>query len=89
MLRSTGFGGIMDSFEQEIYSSEGYEFMVLPKYDEFYRPLLICLSDMQPHKMREVISFCADYFSLSDSERNASTTSGASVLATRVSWART
>jgi restriction system protein len=62
--------------------------MAIPKYDEIMLPLLRLLADGQPHHQRDLATQIADYFKLTEEERNLllpSTTS--TYIRNRTGWA--
>lgn len=66
------------------------ERMAIPKYDEMYRPFLECLSDMQPHKSKDVRDAIAARLSVSDADREELLPSGRqAVFNNRVGWTQT
>ena len=63
--------------------------MPVPKYNEFFPTFLSFLGDGQEHSIKEIRSYCADSFHLSDEDRNATISSGRNLLIDRVGWAKT
>ena len=63
--------------------------MAVPKYNEFFGPLLQCLADGATHTNKEIREFCADSYALSAEDRNAKLESGQNLLRNRVGWAKT
>ena len=61
--------------------------MAVPKFYEFFISILTFLSDSQEHNIKDVYSYCSEYFNLSDEDIKAILPSGANMLRTRVSWA--
>jgi len=52
------------------------EKMAIPKYDEMYRVFLSYLSDMKPHRSKEVRDAIAAHLSVSETERQEVLPSG-------------
>lgn len=63
--------------------------MPIPKYFEFFAPVMECLKDGAPHSSKETLEYCATYYKLSAEERSEKLQSGQSILSNRVGWART
>lgn len=64
--------------------------MAVPDYQTFMRPLLLLAADGDEHGVSNVIAKLAEQFCLSEEDRSQLLPSGlATVLANRVSWART
>ncbi|EHM40765.1 restriction endonuclease [Anaeroglobus geminatus] len=64
--------------------------MAIPAYDEFYGVILALLSDGKVHNSRETIKHCAEAFRLDEEDKSAMLPSDRkTILANRVSWART
>lgn len=64
--------------------------MAIPRYDEFFGPVLRFLSDGKVRESGEMLSALADEFNLTDEERRQLLPSGRSrVLNGRIGWART
>lgn len=64
--------------------------MAVPKYNEFMKPLLVCLSDGEIHKSKEIQQDLAEYFHLTDEERQELLPgSGQLVYKNRIGWAST
>lgn len=64
--------------------------MAIPKYNEFMPTIITCLSDGNRHTTKELITFCANAFQLTEEERQRRLPTGRqSVLANRVGWAKT
>ena len=61
--------------------------MAVPRFDEFFVPILKFLSDGLKHSTKEIYDYCADSFSLSSEDRRATLSSGANMLRDRVHWA--
>lgn len=68
---------------------KGDVFMPIPKYYEFFAPVMECLKDSKPHLSKETLDYCANYYKLSTEERSEKLQSGQSILSNRVGWART
>ena len=62
--------------------------MAIPKYDELFTPVLLCLKDGNEHKFKEIVAYCSDYSNLTDDEKATTTSSGQVLIANRVGWAR-
>ena len=62
--------------------------MAIPKFDEFFVPILTLLSDNNAHTTREIYDYCAESFKLTEDDRNFPMPSGGNMLMTRVSWAK-
>lgn len=63
--------------------------MPIPKYFEFFAPVMECLKDGENHSAKETIQFCANYYNLSIEEQNEKLESGQTIVSNRVGWART
>lgn len=64
--------------------------MTIPRYDEFFVPMLRILSDGKIHASGEMLTLLADEFAVTEGERSRLLPSGRSrVLNGRISWART
>jgi restriction system protein len=64
--------------------------MAVPDYQSFMRPLLVLAADGNEHGIKDAIDCLARQFGLSDEDRSEVLPSGLStVLANRVSWAKT
>lgn len=64
--------------------------MVLPKYNELMKPLLLVISDGEVHAFNEVIATLAQKLNLSDEDLKEKLPSGnQSVFKNRVGWAKT
>ena len=63
--------------------------MSIPKYFEFFAPVMECLKDGEPRSSKETIEYCATYYNLSAEECCEKLQSGQSILSNRVGWART
>lgn len=64
--------------------------MAIPKYYEFFPPIMEVLSDGQVHHFKEVRDYCIKYYSLTDEEQQEMLPSGKkSYVNDRVSWAKT
>lgn len=63
--------------------------MALPKYDEFYRPVLNALQDGKSHSMKEVRNSIAQTLHLTEQDLSETLSNGSSVYAGRVGWAKT
>ena len=63
--------------------------MPIPKYYEFFAPVMECLKDGKPHSSKETLDYCANYYKLSADELGEKLQSGQSILSNRVGWART
>lgn len=63
--------------------------MSIPKYYEFFSPVMECLKDGKQHTSKETLDYCADYYKLTPSELNEKLQSGQTILSNRVGWART
>ena len=63
--------------------------MPIPKYYEFFAPVMECLKDGTPRSSKETLEYCAAYYKLSTEERSEKLQSGQSILSNRVGWART
>lgn len=53
--------------------------MAIPKYNEFMPTIITCLSDGNRHTTKELITFCANAFQLTEEERQRRLPTGASV----------
>ena len=62
--------------------------MAVPKFYEFFAPILTLLSDNNAHTTKEIYEYCADSFQLTRADRNFPMPSGGNMLMTRVSWAK-
>lgn len=62
-------------------------FMSLPKYSEFYIPILELLQDGNIHSTTEIKNYCIDVMNLSEEEKNTVFSNGKKVLPNRVGWA--
>ena len=63
--------------------------MSIPKYYEFFSPVMECLKDGKQHTSKETLDYCADYYKLTPDELNEKLQSGQTILSNRVGWART
>lgn len=63
--------------------------MSIPKYYEFFSPVMECLKDGKQHTSKETLDYCADYYKLTPEELNEKLQSGQTILSNRVGWART
>lgn len=64
--------------------------MTIPRYDEFFVPVLRILADGKIHASGEMLTLLADEFAVTEEERSRLLPSGRSrVLSGRISWART
>ena len=63
--------------------------MPIPKYYEFFAPVMECLKDEEHHSAKETVEYCASYYKLSTEEQNEKLQSGKTKLSNRVGWART
>lgn len=63
--------------------------MPVPKYNEMYRELLMCLSDGREHKSNELKDSVAKLLNLTESDRAELLPSGQSVYDNRIAWAKT
>ncbi len=63
--------------------------MPIPKYFEFFAPVMECLKDGEQHSSKETLEYCAAYYKLSAEECSEKLQSGQSILSNRVGWART
>ena len=64
--------------------------MTIPRYDEFFVPVLRILADGKIHASGEMLTLLADEFAVTEEERSRLLPSGRSrVLNGRISWART
>ena len=64
--------------------------MAIPKYFEFFPPIMEVLSDGKIHHFKEVRDYCAKYYSLTDEEQQEMLPSGnRSCVNDRVGWAKT
>lgn len=64
--------------------------MAIPRYDEFFVPVLRLLADGQSHTSAQMLVTLADEFNLTEEEREQLLPSGRSrVLNDRIGWART
>ncbi len=64
--------------------------MAIPKYYEFFPPIMEVLSDGRVHHFKEVRDYCAEYYSLTDEEQQEMLPSGKrSYVNDRVGWAKT
>lgn len=64
--------------------------MAIPKYYEFFPPIMEVLSDGKIHHFKEVRDYCVKYYSLTDEEQQEMLPSGKkSYVNDRVSWAKT
>ena len=68
----------------------GFKFYIMiPDYQKVMLPLLQFLGDGKPHKVNEAYSIIADYFNLTEEERNQTLpTSKKKILGNRIHWAR-
>ncbi len=62
--------------------------MPIPKYHEFFTPIMEFLKDGEPHSSKEMLEYCADYYKLSAEECGKKLQSGQTILYNRVGWAR-
>lgn len=64
--------------------------MAIPKYYEFFPPIMEVLSDGKIHHFKEVRDYCVKYYSLTDEEQQEMLPSGKkSYVNDRVSWTKT
>ena len=63
--------------------------MSIPKYYEFFSPVMECLKDGKQHTSKETLDYCAEYYKLTPNELNEKLQSGQTILSNRVGWART
>lgn len=63
--------------------------MAVPKYHEFFPSFLNSLADGKAHTIKEIRTYCAESFNLSEEDRQACLPSGHNILSDRVGWART
>ncbi len=64
--------------------------MAIPQFQQIMLPLLQLLGDKKEHTLREITEPLAEYFKLSEDEKNELITSGKqAVFDNRVGWART
>ena len=62
---------------------------MIPDYQKVMLPLLQFLGDGKPHKVNEAYSIIADYFNLTEEERNQTLpTSKKKIVGNRIQWAR-
>ncbi|MCG7333270.1 restriction endonuclease [Salinicoccus roseus] len=70
--------------------NSGWYFMSVPGYQEFMYPILRKLGDNKEYRLKDLYSFIADEFNLSEEDIQLKLPSGRqSVLNNRVSWAKT
>jgi restriction system protein len=62
---------------------------MIPSYENFMLPFLQILGDDKEHSRKEMKELLANYFKLTESEKNESFTSGRPILGNRVGWSRT
>ena len=62
--------------------------MAVPKYHEFFPVILTFLGDGQQHTLKEIRSYCSDFFNLSGEDRIAATQSGHNLVFDRIGWAK-
>ncbi len=63
--------------------------MAVPTYDEMMKPVLAYLEDRKVRSRSDIIEYCADYYHLTEEERNECFASGKLMLHSRVDWAVT
>jgi restriction system protein len=64
--------------------------MAVPKYNEFFSPILTILSDGKQHSTREIRTFCIAHFSLTEDDVQQTTSGGKqNLLNDRIGWAKT
>ncbi len=63
--------------------------MPIPKYFEFFAPIMKCLEDGKTHTANETVEYCAKYYKLSAEEQKEKLESGQTKLSNRIGWART
>ncbi len=64
--------------------------MAVPKYYEFFSPILTLLSDNNQHSTKEIRTFCIAHFSLTEDDVQQTTSSGKqNLLNDRIGWAKT
>lgn len=63
--------------------------MPVPKYYEFMPSIIRCLADGDMHTLKQLVEFCSDEMSLSDTDKAETLSSGENTLHNRVSWAKT
>lgn len=64
--------------------------MAVPKYNEFFSPILTLLSDNKQHSTKEIRVYCIAHFSLTEDDVQQTTSSGKqNLLNDRIGWAKT
>lgn len=64
--------------------------MAVPKYYEFFQPIIQCLKDGNSHSMRELRDFCCKFYNLTEQDLQLTTPNGKqNLFYDRVSWAKT
>lgn len=63
--------------------------MSLPKYTDFYQPILKSLEDGQLHVKKEIQAFCVTEMGISEEEQRETFENGNLVLPNRIGWALT
>ena len=63
--------------------------MAVPKYNEIIPVILTFLRDGQQRTLKEVLSYCSDFFNLSEEDRIATTPNGYNLVLNRIGWAKT
>ena len=54
--------------------------MAIPKYYEFFPPIMEVLSDGKIHHFKEVRDYCVKYYSLTDEEQQEMLPSGKKIM---------
>lgn len=64
--------------------------MAVPKYYEFFQPIMQCLKDENSHSMRELRDSCCKFYNLTEQDLQLTTPNGKqNLFYDRVSWAKT
>lgn len=62
--------------------------MSIPKFDEYFKPILECLKDGKERSFKDIKEYCATYYSLSTEEFSEKLPSGVNKFYDRVAWAK-
>ena len=63
--------------------------MSVPKYNDFFTPILLSLEDGKEHNIKEIKEFCIRFLNLSEEDKQEQLSSGRNKVYDRISWART
>ena len=61
--------------------------MAIPKYFEFFAPVMECLLDEKEHSTKDIRNYCVSYYSITEEELQERLTSGQYKYSNRIAWA--